>query len=83
MEKTKYGKYFIEYDPTQFPKERRPVMVRMQESVMKGSHFYLIHWVMPGFALPSRLSATMPARPTGLNAWPSKSPPLPARRSDR
>ena len=49
MEKTKYGKYFIEYDPKQFPNERRPVMVRMQDSVMKGSHFYLIHWVMPDF----------------------------------
>ena len=47
--KSKYGKYFIEYDPKQFPKERRPVMVRMQESVMKGSHFYLIHWVNPSF----------------------------------
>ena len=51
-EKTKYGKYFIEYDPKDFPKERRPVMVRMQESVMKGSHFYLVHWVMPDFAKP-------------------------------
>ncbi|MGD0794067.1 MAG: hypothetical protein ABR958_00535 [Dehalococcoidales bacterium] len=51
-EKTKYGKYFIEYDPTRWPKERRPVMVRMEESVMKGSHFYLVHWVMPGFAKP-------------------------------
>jgi hypothetical protein len=46
----KYDKYFLEYDPSHWPKERRPVMVRMEESVMKGSHFYLVHWVMPGFA---------------------------------
>jgi len=45
----KYGKYFIEYDPKWFPNERRPVMARMQDSIMKGSHFYLIHWMMPDF----------------------------------
>ncbi len=49
MAETKYGKYFIEYDPTRWPNERRPVMVRMEDSVITGSHFYLIHWVMPGF----------------------------------
>ena len=49
MAKTKYGKYFIEYDSKRWPNERRPVMSRMEESVMKGSHFYIIHWVMPGF----------------------------------
>ncbi|MFC2009960.1 hypothetical protein ACFLUL_00035 [Chloroflexota bacterium] len=32
--------------------ERRPVMVRMGDSVVKGSHFYLVYWVMPGFAAP-------------------------------
>ena len=47
MADTKYGKYFIEYDPARWPKERRPVMVRMEESVMKGSHFYLVHWMLP------------------------------------
>jgi len=50
--KSTYGKYFIEYDPTRWPKERRPVMVRMEDSVMKGSHFYLVHWVLPGFEAP-------------------------------
>jgi hypothetical protein len=45
----KYAKYFIEYDAKRWPKERRPVMARMEESVMKGSHFYLIHWMLPGF----------------------------------
>jgi hypothetical protein len=51
-DKTRYGKYFFEYDPKRWPKERRPVMVRMEESVVKGSHFYLIHWVMPDFGKP-------------------------------
>ncbi|MFC1900149.1 hypothetical protein ACFLYN_01000 [Chloroflexota bacterium] len=47
MAESKYGKYFIEYDPTLYPDERRPVMARMQDSVAKGSNFYLIHWMMP------------------------------------
>lgn len=49
MAETKYGKYFITYDPKRWPNERRPVMVRMEESVIKGSSFYLVHWVLPGF----------------------------------
>jgi hypothetical protein len=49
MAESKYGKYFIEYDPTRWPMERRPVMARMEDGVAKGSHFYLVHWVMPGF----------------------------------
>lgn len=49
-DETKYGKYFVEYDPKQWPKERRPgVMVHMEESVMKGSNFYLIHWNTPNY----------------------------------
>lgn len=52
MAETKYGKYFIEYDPKRWPNERRPVMARMEDSVMKGSHFYLVHWVLPGFGGP-------------------------------
>ena len=52
MAETKYGKYFIEYDPTRWPNERRPVMARMEDSVMKGSYFYLVHWVLPGFGGP-------------------------------
>ena len=52
MAETKYGKYFFEYDPTRWPNERRPVMARMEDSVVKGSHFYLVHWVMPDFATP-------------------------------
>ncbi len=49
MSESKYGKYFIEYDPSRWPKEKRPVMARMEDSVAKGSFFYLIHWVVPGF----------------------------------
>jgi hypothetical protein len=49
MSESKYGKYFVEYDPSRWPNERRPVMARMEESVMPGSFFYLIHWVPPGF----------------------------------
>jgi len=52
MAETKYGKYFIEYDPNWFPNERRPVMARMQDSIAKGSHFYLIHWMMPDVVAP-------------------------------
>jgi hypothetical protein len=50
MAAKKYDKYIIEYDPRMFPQERRPVTVRMDDSVAKGCHFYLMHWVMPGFA---------------------------------
>jgi hypothetical protein len=45
----KYDDYIIEYDPTRWPNERRPVMLRMEEGVATGSHFYLVHWVPPGF----------------------------------
>ncbi|HEY97483.1 MAG TPA: hypothetical protein G4O16_04805 [Dehalococcoidia bacterium] len=50
MAETKYDKYIIEYDPSRYPNERRPVMARMESSVMEGSHFYLIHWMMPNVA---------------------------------
>ena len=46
----KYDKYIIEYDPKKYPKERRPVMAYMDGTLAEGSHFYLIHWVVPGFA---------------------------------
>lgn len=48
MTETKYGKYFVTYDPKQWPNERRPVMVRLEDSVVKGCNFYLVHWVLPG-----------------------------------
>jgi hypothetical protein len=50
MANKKYAKYIIEYDPKWRPNEPRPVIALMEESVAKGSFFYLVHWVMPGFA---------------------------------
>jgi hypothetical protein len=49
MAETKYGKYFIDHDNEKWrwPTERRPVMSRMDDSVAKGSYFYLIHWMFP------------------------------------
>ena len=52
MAATKYGKYFINYDPRRWPNERRPVMARMEDGVVKGSNFYIVHWVFPGFEAP-------------------------------
>ena len=49
MSKGKYDKYFIEFDPSQWPEDQRPIMVRMDNHIAEGSHFYLIHWVKPGF----------------------------------
>ena len=47
MAETKYGKYFIEYDKSEWPNERRPVIARMDDKVVTGSNFYIIHWVLP------------------------------------
>ena len=52
MAATKYGKYFIEYDSSRWPNEKRPVMSRMEDSVIKGSHFYLVHWMLPDTGPP-------------------------------
>ena len=49
MAETKYGKFFIEYDAKRWPQEMRPMISRMDDSVIKGSFFYLVHWVLPGF----------------------------------
>ena len=48
----KYQKYFLEYDPSMWPMERRPVMSRVEDSVAPGANFYLIHWVPTDFAAP-------------------------------
>jgi hypothetical protein len=49
MAETKYGKYFIDHDNEKWrwPTERRPVMARMDDTVAKGSYFYLVHWMFP------------------------------------
>lgn len=52
MVETKYGKYFITYDPKRWPEEHRPVMIRLEDSVIKGSNFYLVHWMLPGTTPP-------------------------------
>ncbi|MBN2038927.1 MAG: hypothetical protein JW864_02730 [Spirochaetes bacterium] len=49
MSEGKYDKYFIEFDPNEWPEDMRPVMVRMDNHIAEGCHFYLIHWVKPGF----------------------------------
>jgi hypothetical protein len=51
MAEKKYAKYIYEYDPKMFPNERRPVMAYMDNNLAKGSNFYLIHWIMPGFGM--------------------------------
>ncbi|MCS7115792.1 MAG: hypothetical protein RMJ15_02060 [Nitrososphaerota archaeon] len=52
MTETKYGKYFITYDPEQWPEERRPVIIRLEDRIVKGSNFYLVHWMFPGVTPP-------------------------------
>lgn len=49
MAAKKYSKYIIEYDSKWFPNERRPIVSHMDDNIAKGSHFYIMHWVAPGF----------------------------------
>jgi hypothetical protein len=49
----KYGKYFVEYDPSQYPREERPVIARMDNEVISGSQFYLVHWVPTTLPMPT------------------------------
>lgn len=45
---TKYGKYFLELkNPTNMPFLMGPVLTRMDNSMVKGSNFYFMHWVTP------------------------------------
>jgi hypothetical protein len=53
MLETKYGKYIFQYDPDK-DKGRRPapttphkMIMRFDNTNLKGSNFYFIHWVMP------------------------------------
>jgi len=46
MAETKYGKYFITYEGEQnFPAGK--IISRLDDTVVKGSFFYFLHWVMP------------------------------------
>mgnify|MGYP001148244833 CR=1 FL=1 len=49
MAKTKYGKYLIQYGITtpKIETELRPVIARVDDAVVKGSYFYLVHWMFP------------------------------------
>jgi hypothetical protein len=50
MEDTKYGKYFIAYEGEQkYPLGE--VLARFDDSLVKGSNFYFLHWMMPGVDL--------------------------------
>lgn len=45
MAETKYGKYFIQYEGKTHP--LGPMVARLDDTVAKGSYFYMVHWVMP------------------------------------
>jgi hypothetical protein len=46
MDKTKYGKYFVTYEGEQnFPLGR--ILARFDDTLVKGSFYYFVHWVMP------------------------------------
>jgi hypothetical protein len=46
MVETKYGKYFINYEGEQkFPLGQ--ILEQFDNSTVKGSNFYFLHWVMP------------------------------------
>jgi hypothetical protein len=46
MTETKYGKYFIEWDGSRVH-PLGPFLARLDNNVVKGSHFYMVHWVLP------------------------------------
>ena len=46
MAETKYGKYFIEYEGEQ-NHPMGQIISRLDDTVIKGSFFYFLHWVMP------------------------------------
>ena len=47
MAETKYGKYFLSGPPPGFTHPLGPVVTRLDDTVIKGSYFYMIHWVIP------------------------------------
>ena len=62
MSETKYGKYFITYDKEKWrwPNDLRPIIARLDDTVAKGSNFYLMHWVFPtGSRLDKEVLNTM------------------------
>ncbi len=65
---TKYGKHFFEYDAKRWPNERRPVIARMEDSVVKGSYFYLVHWMLPNSKSP--FNFPMSGHPPHIHKYP-------------
>ena len=48
MAETKYGKYFVTWDPASGRKHPLgPFVSIMDDTVVRGSHFYMVHWVLP------------------------------------
>jgi hypothetical protein len=55
MATKKYAKYFIEYNPKQWPQMsattgESPIRMisRMDNHISEGSFYYVVHWVIPG-----------------------------------
>lgn len=46
MAETKYGKYFITYEGEQYH-PLGTILSRLDDTVVKGSYFYFLHWVLP------------------------------------
>ena len=46
MAETKYGKYFTTYEGEQYH-PLGPIVSRLDDTVVKGSYFYFMHWVFP------------------------------------
>ena len=49
MVETKYGKYFITYDPSRWQLGNVPfrMIARLDDSVVKGSYYYHVQWELP------------------------------------
>jgi hypothetical protein len=56
MVNTKYGKYFIDFDPKQWPasltevdgKDTHPTIAQVDNHIAEGAFFYRVHWMLPG-----------------------------------
>lgn len=62
MSETKYGKYFVVYDPEIWrssPSATTPVVIRLEDKVVSGSNFYFLHWVFPGQRPPEAAAAAL------------------------
>jgi hypothetical protein len=46
MAETKYGKYFTTYEGEQYH-PLGTILSRLDDTVVKGSYFYFLHWVLP------------------------------------